>query len=545
MKMYTKLINAMLLITTMHVASYSSDEAACEKENGVDSATTAGHSVHVSVAWEVVEEKSTAGHSVHVSVACEVVEEKSTATSRFITVREDYPVFNEASCSDDEIATILQRYNSMHGFDYFCVEDIDGILENDAPRSPDATDSVASHIYSREWSNAEKIISSSVRTNLSYIAGCKVNLYAELNNFIRQATHQAYKNLPFAKFTYKLAENQWSFECLYNGNSSEQRRNNGNNAQVIRTSLGNMACYTQKPFSFTRDFSIMVLLAEPGLMDTIDGADLEIGNRFAEILTRCPVLATCSSDRLPWTKNLILIPDFYILGVDVELVDELLRSTLPKFETRSNQCFFSGGLSGSDHPYQFNRKHEIPRLHLLDYADEHSFVKCVVTNLNYLKLGARENGASRNREFSKWFAANHASKIGEPIDYIGHANYKYLLSFDGFGAAWGRVPGILATGSVLLMQTECNQWFYPWMKAYDPFTTTEHVDDETHIMINKDLSNLQPVYEWLERNPKQAEQIGENGKRFAELFLNECRANRYLAEIITALETRTGLCCTR
>ena len=120
--------------------------------------------------------------------------------------------------------------------------------------------------------------------------------------------------------------------------------------------------------------------------------------------------------------------------------------------------------------------------------------------------------------------------------YAEQAIHAYLLSMDGFGAAWGRVPGMLATGSVLLMQAENKQWFYPWLKAYDPFTSTATpVSDECYIPIRTDLSNLVPVVNWLNENPGQAKKIGENGRQFAEEYLKANEVELYFESIIKAL----------
>jgi hypothetical protein len=49
-----------------------------------------------------------------------------------------------------------------------------------------------------------------------------------------------------------------------------------------------------------------------------------------------------------------------------------------------------------------------------------------------------------------------------PVPYDAHMKYKYLISLDGNGAPWLRVPWILLSNSVLIKQDSENiQWFYP------------------------------------------------------------------------------------
>ena len=60
-----------------------------------------------------------------------------------------------------------------------------------------------------------------------------------------------------------------------------------------------------------------------------------------------------------------------------------------------------------------------------------------------------------------------------PVPYDAHLKYKYLISLDGNGAPWLRVPWILLSNSILIKQDSENiQWFYNGMKRnvhYMPF----------------------------------------------------------------------------
>src|SRR5206468_5840334 len=82
--------------------------------------------------------------------------------------------------------------------------------------------------------------------------------------------------------------------------------------------------------------------------------------------------------------------------------------------------------------------------------------------------------------------------------------YKYLASMDGAVAAWKRVPTILASGSVLLLQHRWEQFFYPGLQPWEHYVPLEH-----------DLSDLLERHVWLRANPERARAIGESGQRFA------------------------------
>jgi len=46
-----------------------------------------------------------------------------------------------------------------------------------------------------------------------------------------------------------------------------------------------------------------------------------------------------------------------------------------------------------------------------------------------------------------------------------HVHFKYLISLDGTQAAWGRVPWILFSNSLLIKDDSTKeQWFYPLFK---------------------------------------------------------------------------------
>ncbi len=281
-------------------------------------------------------------------------------------------------------------------------------------------------------------------------------------------------------------------------------------------------------------------------MNTIDGADEASSAQFAGILTRCPVLAPCACKRLPWAANLILLPDTYTIGRFADRVDNLLNNnpTLKPFCERASKCFFSGALSGSNHPYPPNFQIEIPRLHIMDMANEFSEkIECNISDRKdtLLYRGTyKESYGIESAEYATrdgiidWMFAHECRKGGSKDDSY-HAQFKYLLSFDGFGAAWSRVPAILATGSVLLMQAPDNtQWFYPWMKPYDPLCGGS-VTDQNYITFDKDLSNLVAIYDWLEEHPQQAELIGQNGRRFAESYLTKLKVNQYTKYVFDEL----------
>lgn len=435
---------------------------------------------------------------------------------------------------------------------------------------PCASFSSASASEETIFSDARPQMLSSAQENVRQVLQGKYIGYEELLNFRRTTQNQGYKELPFAFLEYSANKKEWVVTLYikdfankvalieYIANKKEWGTNFTKegmaNEECFLLSLYAVAIFTcsleqNKSWKgFKNDFSVMALLVESGIMNTIDGADEVSSKQFSGILTRCPVLAPCACKRLPWADKLILMPDPYIIGRFANRVDSLLNSgSLISFHDRTNKCFFSGALSGSNHPYPRDFKTEIPRLHIMDMADEFpNIIECNISgNGNTVLYRALYEDSyddydkvsykyASKVDINNWLARHPHRKV-ESKDDNYHAQFKYLLSFDGFGAAWSRVPAILATGSVLLMQAPDNtQWFYPWMKAYNPFAGGA-VTDQNYITFNKDLSDLVDIYSWLEAHPDQAEKIGQNGRRFAELYLTESNVNQYTKDIFDAL----------
>jgi len=81
-----------------------------------------------------------------------------------------------------------------------------------------------------------------------------------------------------------------------------------------------------------------------------------------------------------------------------------------------------------------------------------------------------------------------------------HVNFKYLISVDGWTAAWMRVPWILATNSVLLKQESLKvEWFDYALKPYVHYYP-----------VRRDLSDLLDAIDYLEKHQELAQEIVRN-----------------------------------
>jgi hypothetical protein len=84
-----------------------------------------------------------------------------------------------------------------------------------------------------------------------------------------------------------------------------------------------------------------------------------------------------------------------------------------------------------------------------------------------------------------------------PISYDSHLKYKYLISIDGNGAAWLRVPWIMHSNSLLIKQESSKvQWFYGGLKP--------HVH---YCPLNKDINDTLEVLHAINGNPGKVKEI--------------------------------------
>ena len=92
-----------------------------------------------------------------------------------------------------------------------------------------------------------------------------------------------------------------------------------------------------------------------------------------------------------------------------------------------------------------------------------------------------------------------------------HLKNKYLLSVDGWTAAWGRISWILNSNSVLVKQkSTIVQWYY-----------SEMIDGVHYIEIPENFE-IDKLKEWAFENDEKAKKIADNGHDlYLDLFSRE------------------------
>lgn len=231
----------------------------------------------------------------------------------------------------------------------------------------------------------------------------------------------------------------------------------------------------------------------------------ELVEHFANV----PFLRCDRNDNKPDSHQAILIPDFYIqqssYGEVFQRITDL-QMQFP-FAHRERKVMWRGSLSGPTYVTLQNVR-AFPRYKLLELSRESpSFIDARLTNYDDDELG---------RYLLKRFGTS-ASWMPESA----FLPYKYLISLDGAAAAWRRVPMCLIAGSVLLLQHEWSQFFYPGLVPWVHY-----------VPLRKDLTDLIEKYEWLEAHPAEAEAIASFGQAFAMRFLTPEAIEKHFLKVL-------------
>ncbi|GAA4527158.1 hypothetical protein GCM10023096_61880 [Nonomuraea ferruginea] len=237
---------------------------------------------------------------------------------------------------------------------------------------------------------------------------------------------------------------------------------------------------------------------------------------FVEFLMRAPLLRCDRRDGDDISAHSILIPDFAILGPRYagELAAIAKASAAIPFERRLGLIKWRGTLSGPGYP-NFGNRRDFARYALLMASRKHPEV-LDARLVTYDNLTDSESALALRRHLREMF--------GDPAEEVpaeGFVRYKYLISLDGAVAAWKRVPTILASRSVLLLQAQWSQFFYAGLKPWVHYAPVRH-----------DLSDLLKVHERLAEHPEEAEAIADNGQRFAGEILHPAALDTFFVHVV-------------
>jgi hypothetical protein len=311
-----------------------------------------------------------------------------------------------------------------------------------------------------------------------------------------------------AVYVYTFKKNEWTMKTLVDKNDGCTL---GSSKQLLDWLNQHATKNIKEGFAFTS------LPQEP--IHESAWISLDKQQRLKELFNICPILGTCTHPEAIWPESAVLIPDYFLLDANYQKnVEKIQKGNLPSFQERKSSIFFRGAITGAYSLilYDLESIKKDDRLVLFCMSKEKKFIDAKITADYWL-----DNEGKATSAFLEWYKKNLSNRKSSPADFITHAQNKYLISIDGFGAAWSRVPYILFTGSVLLLRAGCKQYFY---KLLTP--------KQTHVEINRYLTNIEETFTYLEQNSKIAESIGINGKAFAEKYLTKDAIDTYLTHVI-------------
>ena len=219
-------------------------------------------------------------------------------------------------------------------------------------------------------------------------------------------------------------------------------------------------------------------------------------------------------------KNAILLPDPYLLQISkweyvIRSINGLRNST--PWEKKEARIFFRGASSDiqvkANHTASYVAENSA-RYKLVEMSKKHPD-KIIATFNNY-QFVEKEAIEIIRKEFgseSAW------------ASFPEHLKYRYLMSLDGKGCAWMRVPWIMYSDSVLFKhETDLRQWFYGALKPYKHYIPVE----------KKDLSDLEEKIDWAESNQDQVRKISSLANQFVRENLTPEKVLEDLALILTS-----------
>jgi Fe-S cluster assembly iron-binding protein IscA len=180
-----------------------------------------------------------------------------------------------------------------------------------------------------------------------------------------------------------------------------------------------------------------------------------------------------------------------------------------KFETKWSQkketAIFRGSSTGCG-TYEKNN----PRMKLADL----SFKNKEILDVALSKLTRRIK--AYNEEIFIVDEKKYNYLVGSFMDHQQQSEYKYIFNIEGNAQSY-RYPTEFKKHSVVLnVESQFYMWFEPLLK-----------NNKHYIKIDSDYNNVLSTVKYLKENDKKAEQIAENGYRFAKKYINKKMIGTY------------------
>lgn len=281
--------------------------------------------------------------------------------------------------------------------------------------------------------------------------------------------------------------------------------------QVVRLCIYNRQITTaqdQKLLGNRRFLELLACVNKLNELTKLPNVDLliSLGDGFTEDpgLGPCLVFAKGRS-----AEGLILCPDINAMGGYNKVRPTILEGNKQwEWARKIPLVFWRGGTTGGFFSKDHWKEYARSKLVLFSLAHPEAvdarFHKAVQAEIGFEKY-LKEQGA-----------------IAESVDKVDHLKYKYLIDIDGNSCTYERLFWLLLSNSLVIKQVTPNvQWYYGALEPYVHY-----------VPVKEDLSDLMDQIAWARTHDAQAQQIAEEGSRFAQENLSAEATLVYLYHLI-------------
>jgi hypothetical protein len=183
--------------------------------------------------------------------------------------------------------------------------------------------------------------------------------------------------------------------------------------------------------------------------------------------------------------------------VDAELTPKVIQASNKfRWERKINQIFWRGSMTGGS--FNLTNYHIFPR----SLAVRFSLINPSILNARFIVNGQAD--LKTMKEMKKFGYFGNSLPIEKSIAY------KYLLDIDGNSCCYSRTYWALLSNSVVIkMRSDNVQWYYDLLKP-----------DINYISVNSDLSDLNQIFNFLNNNDLEAQEMANRATNIAKLELS-------------------------
>lgn len=207
-----------------------------------------------------------------------------------------------------------------------------------------------------------------------------------------------------------------------------------------------------------------------------------------------PSIGFCARD-----PRVTLIPDlhFWMTRGYFDLREQLRKLQAP-WQDRMTIAFWRGSSTGPG-PVTLDTFQMLPRFRLcaLSVAGARGLLDARLTAI--VQARTPEDGG-RIRSF-----AESLGILAPHIPETEFLRFRYQIDIDGNSNSWSLLPKLSMGSCVLKVQSACRQWYYDDLRPW-----------EHYIPVQADLSDLEEQILWCREHDRDARQIAESGKQYAD-----------------------------